>query len=63
MDLGVDPTMVCTTPGAAGALFMVATATLEPGDHAVVARTNYSTNLETPGLSSASPTRSIRRGR
>ena len=36
------------TPGAAAALFATATALLEPGDHAVVVRTNYATNLETP---------------
>jgi aspartate/methionine/tyrosine aminotransferase len=41
---------VIATPGAAGALFIVATATLERGDHLVVARTNYSTNIETPRL-------------
>jgi aspartate/methionine/tyrosine aminotransferase len=39
---------VLVTPGAAAALFCVATALLEPGDHAVVLRTNYATNLETP---------------
>ncbi|HEV7526246.1 MAG TPA: aminotransferase class I/II-fold pyridoxal phosphate-dependent enzyme, partial [Acidimicrobiia bacterium] len=36
------------TPGAAAALFATATSLLEPGDHAVVVRTNYATNLETP---------------
>jgi aspartate/methionine/tyrosine aminotransferase len=39
---------VLVTTGAATALFLVATALLEPGDHVVVARTNYATNLETP---------------
>lgn len=39
---------VVVTPGAAAALFGVATALLEPGDHCVVVRTNYATNLETP---------------
>jgi aspartate/methionine/tyrosine aminotransferase len=39
---------VLVTPGAAGALFAVATSVLQPGDHAVVVRTNYATNLETP---------------
>lgn len=39
---------VLVTPGAATALFCTATALLEPGDHAVVVRTNYATNLETP---------------
>jgi aspartate/methionine/tyrosine aminotransferase len=39
---------VVVTPGAAAALFATATSLLEPGDHAVVVRTNYATNLETP---------------
>ena len=39
---------VVVTPGAAAALFCAATSLLEPGDHAVVVRTNYATNLETP---------------
>lgn len=39
---------VTVTPGAAAALFCVATALLSPGDHVVVVRTNYATNLETP---------------
>jgi aspartate/methionine/tyrosine aminotransferase len=39
---------VLVTPGAAAALFAVATALLEPDDHVVVVRTNYATNLETP---------------
>ncbi len=39
---------VLVTPGAAAALFATATSLLEPGDHAVVVRTNYATNLETP---------------
>lgn len=39
---------VLVTPGAAAALFCVATALLDPGDHLVVVRTNYATNLETP---------------
>ena len=39
---------VLVTPGAAAALFATATALLEPGDHVVVMRTNYATNLETP---------------
>ena len=42
------PDRVLVTPGAAGALFLVATALLEPGDHMVVARPNYGTNIETP---------------
>ena len=39
---------VLVMPGAAAALFATATSLLEPGDHAVVVRTNYATNLETP---------------
>jgi aspartate/methionine/tyrosine aminotransferase len=39
---------VLLTPGAAGALFIVATALLAPGDHLVVLRPNYATNIETP---------------
>jgi aspartate/methionine/tyrosine aminotransferase len=44
--VGVDDVLV--TPGAAAALFCTATSLLEPGDHIVVVRTNYATNLETP---------------
>ena len=39
---------VIVTPGAVAALFIVHTALLEPGDHLVVARPNYATNVETP---------------
>jgi aspartate/methionine/tyrosine aminotransferase len=39
---------VLVTPGATAALFATATSLLEPGDHAVIVRTNYATNLETP---------------
>ncbi len=39
---------VLVMPGAAAALFATATSILEPGDHAVIVRTNYATNLETP---------------
>jgi aspartate/methionine/tyrosine aminotransferase len=45
---GLRAADVIVTPGAAAALFATATALLEPGDHAVVVRTNYATNLETP---------------
>lgn len=45
---GIEPEHVIVTPGAATALFCVATALLERGDHAVVVRTNYATNIETP---------------
>ena len=42
------PDDVLVTPGRRPPLFCTATALLEPGDHAVVVRTNYATNLETP---------------
>jgi aspartate/methionine/tyrosine aminotransferase len=45
---GLTPEQVIITPGAAAALFCVATALLDRGDHLVVVRTNYATNLETP---------------
>lgn len=45
---GVDVDQVLLTPGAAGALFIVATTLLTPGDHLVVLRPNYATNIETP---------------
>jgi len=45
---GISADDVIVTPGAAAALFSVATSLLDRGDHAVVVRTNYATNLETP---------------
>jgi len=39
---------VLVMPGAAAALFAVSTSHLAAGDHAVIVRTNYATNLETP---------------
>src|SRR3954452_17123349 len=45
---GLSPDDVIVTPGAATALFCVASALLDRGDHAVVVRTNYATNIETP---------------
>jgi len=45
---GLSPDDVIVTPGAAAALFCVATAHLDRGDHMVVARPNYATNIETP---------------
>lgn len=39
---------VLITGGAAGALFIIATALLGPDDHLVVVRPNYATNIETP---------------
>jgi aspartate/methionine/tyrosine aminotransferase len=45
---GLDPGDVLVTAGAAPALFIVATTLLQPGDHALVVRPNYATNVETP---------------
>jgi aspartate/methionine/tyrosine aminotransferase len=39
---------VLVTPGAAGALFFIATTLLSKEDHLIVIRPNYATNLETP---------------
>jgi aspartate/methionine/tyrosine aminotransferase len=47
-DPGLHPEHVLVTPGAAAALFIVATTLLRAGDHLVVVRPNYATNLETP---------------
>jgi aspartate/methionine/tyrosine aminotransferase len=44
--LGIDDVLV--TGGAAGALFIIATALLGVDDHLVVVKPNYATNLETP---------------
>lgn len=45
---GCQPSQVLLTPGAAGALFIVSTSLLSAGDHLVVLRPNYATNIETP---------------
>lgn len=45
---GCAPSQVLLTPGAAGALFIVSTSLLSAGDHLVVLRPNYATNIETP---------------
>ncbi len=45
---GCEPHQVLLTAGAAGALFIAATVILDPGDHLIVLRPNYATNLETP---------------
>ena len=42
------PDDVLVTAGAAAALFIVATALLDEGDHVLIAAPNYATNLETP---------------
>ncbi|RWM16227.1 MAG: aminotransferase class I/II-fold pyridoxal phosphate-dependent enzyme [Mesorhizobium sp.] len=47
-DRGLSPDDVLVTAGAAGALFIIATALLSPADHLVVVRPNYATNIETP---------------
>lgn len=39
---------VLATAGASAALFIIATSLLEKGDHIVVVRPNYATNIETP---------------
>ncbi len=39
---------VLMAPGAAGALFIIATSLLDRDDHLLVVRPNYATNLETP---------------
>jgi len=44
----VEEADVLTTAGAAGALFIIATTLLEKGDHMIVVRPNYATNIETP---------------
>ena len=45
---GVSRDDVLVTAGAAQALFIVATSLLDKGDHVVVIRPNYATNIETP---------------
>lgn len=45
---GLSPDQVLVTAGAAGALFIIATSLLAKGDHIVVLRPNYATNIETP---------------
>lgn len=44
----VHPEDVLVCAGAAGALFIVASALLKPDSHLVVVRPNYATNIETP---------------
>jgi aspartate/methionine/tyrosine aminotransferase len=45
---GLSARDVLVTQSAAAALFIVATALLEPADHLIVMRPNYATNIETP---------------
>jgi aspartate/methionine/tyrosine aminotransferase len=47
-DGALSPDQVLVTTGAAAALFIMATALLGAGDHALVCAPNYATNLETP---------------
>ena len=47
-DQGIAPDDVLVTAGAAGALFIISTSLLSAGDHLVVVRPNYATNIETP---------------
>jgi len=44
----LKPENVLVTAGASAALFIVATTLLKKGDHMVVVRPNYATNIETP---------------
>ncbi|KPI34855.1 Capreomycidine synthase [Cyphellophora attinorum] len=44
----LQPDDVLVTAGAAGALFIIATSQLSAGDHLLVMRPNYASNLETP---------------
>ena len=44
----LSPDDVLVTAGAAAALFVTASALVQPSDHVVVLRPNYATNLETP---------------
>ena len=47
-EINLDAEHVLITPGAAPALFIIATSLLEKNDHIIVAKTNYATNIETP---------------
>jgi aspartate/methionine/tyrosine aminotransferase len=51
---GIENDQVLLTVGAAGALFMIHTTLLSSGDHLVVVRPNYGTNIETPRAIGAS---------
>ena len=45
---GLSEDDILVTAGASAALFIIATSLLGKGDHIVVARPNYATNIETP---------------
>ncbi|MBP7844784.1 MAG: pyridoxal phosphate-dependent aminotransferase [Proteobacteria bacterium] len=47
-DAGLKAEHILLTPGAAGALFFIATSLLKAGDHILVEHPNYATNIETP---------------
>lgn len=47
-ETGLDKTHVLVCPSAATALFIISTALLNAGDHLIVLRPNYATNIETP---------------
>jgi aspartate/methionine/tyrosine aminotransferase len=47
---------VLLTAGAASALFIIAATLLDPGDHMIVVRPNYATNIETPRILKADVT-------
>jgi aspartate/methionine/tyrosine aminotransferase len=47
-DAHVGAEEVLVTSGAATALFIIATSLLNEGDHVVIAKSNYATNIETP---------------
>ncbi|HCW08987.1 MAG TPA: aspartate aminotransferase [Cytophagales bacterium] len=49
-DAGLSHENILTTSGAAAALFITATSLLNKGDHAVIMKTNYATNIETPRM-------------
>jgi aspartate/methionine/tyrosine aminotransferase len=47
-DTNLSPDDVLVTSGAATALFIITTSLLNKNDHAVIAKPNYATNIETP---------------
>jgi aspartate/methionine/tyrosine aminotransferase len=47
-EIKLNPDDILITPGAAPALFIVASSLLDKGDHMVIAKSNYATNIETP---------------
>jgi aspartate/methionine/tyrosine aminotransferase len=47
-EYSAKPDDILITAGAANALFIVATSLINKGDHVLVAKSNYATNIETP---------------